>query len=310
MKRFIKYVLIAAAICLTAGLLMSCCAAAMGGTLLRMNTGSGLLPDGDPGSLIGRIMRDSLSWVSVAGDSDSRAEEYSLTDEYPVADIRDLEITASPSRILIEEGETDGCIRVERTSDKIVLKDKCSDSSLKLTFGNGRSIVNLPEGEMVRITVPVGQRFRKVEIEADAASVDAAGILAEELDISVNAASVKIGNVSADEMKLEAEAGSVEIEEGDTKKLKIESAMGSVSYTGAVGKSVDADCEMGEIALTVDGAVDDFDYRIEVSVGSVFVEGLEDSGRSLQGERTVRHEGSEKTAKLDCGMGSVEMNFR
>ena len=322
MNRLIKWVLIAAAICLMAGLLMSGCAASMGGSVLRID-GDRLLSDGF-GGLVGRIVRgNQLHWIpdsmrGISGiwddtDEEAGADGYEsdpLVNEYLLTDIRDLEIVAAPSRIEIVEGETDGCIRVERNSEKIILKDQVSDDSLKLTFEKERRIVNLPDYAKVVITIPKGQQFRKVEMEADASSIDADRLLAEKLDITVGAASVVIDSVSADEIKLEANAGSIEITEGAARTLEIESAMGSVDYTGSVEDTVEADSEMGTVNLTLDGAMKDFNYQIDSSMGGVVVDDLTNSDRGLIGKQTVKHDGAKKTAKLDCSMGSVEMNFR
>ncbi len=322
MNRFIKWVLIAATVCLAAGLLMSGCAASMGGSILRID-GNQILSDG-LGGLIGRVIRGNQfrlilgtlngfhgSWDDTdgAGVADDYENE-PLDSVYLLTDIRDLEIVAAPSRIEIVEGETDDCIRVERNSEKIILKDKVSDDGLKLTFEKEKGIVNLPDYAKAVITIPKDQHFRRVELEADASSIDADRILADKLDISAGAASVEIGSVSADEMKLEANAGSIEITEGTVKTLEIESAMGSVDYTGAVEESVEADSEMGTVRLTLDGAMKDFNYQIDSSMGGVTVEGLTDARGGLKGKQTVKHDGAKKTAKLDCSMGSVEMNFR
>ncbi len=322
MNRFIKWVLIAAAVCLAAGLLMSGCAASMGGSILRINGNQ--IPSDGLGGLIGRVMRGDQWWLvsdvshgfrGTGNDTDGSgsADGYEgdpLVSVYLLTDIRDLEIVAAPSRIEIVEGETDGCIRVERNSEKIILKDKVSDDSLKLTFEKERRIVNLPDYAKVVITIPKGQQFRKVEMEADASSIDADRILAEKLDISAGAASVVIDSVSADEIKLEADAGDIEVLEGAARTLEIESNMGCVDYTGSVEDTVEADSEMGSVNLTLDGAMEDFNYQIDSSMGGVAVEGLTDFGGGLKGKQTVKHDGAKKTAKLDCSMGSVEMDFR
>ena len=100
MNRFIKWVLIAAAVCLTAGLLMSGCAASMGGSVLRID-GDRLLSDGF-GGLVGRIVRgNQLHWIpdsmrGISGiwdDTDEEAgadgyESAPLVNEYLLTDIR------------------------------------------------------------------------------------------------------------------------------------------------------------------------------------------------------------------------------
>lgn len=311
MNRFIKYVLIAAAVCFAAGILMSGCAGVMGGTFFRGYDESRVLSGKQLGGFIGNIVRNSLRGeLSGAREDISGDETNMLVNVYPAADIRDLEIKAVPSRILIQEGETDTYIRVERTSEKIVLKDKLSDSRLELSFENARGILNLPEGEMVRITIPAGQQFRKVEMEADASSIEADRIRAEEMDISAEAASIVIGSPSADDLKLEADAGSIEIGEGAAETLKIENAAGSVDYTGAAERSVEAETEVGRVVLMLDGSAEDFNFRTETEIGEIKVEGLADSEGGLRGKQTIRHDGAEKTAKLECSMGVIEMNFR
>ncbi len=312
MNRFIKNVLIAAAVCLAAGLLMCGCAAAMGGTLPGSGTGNRLAYGGWMKSLAGRIAGSDL-FRKAANREDGPYEERDgdlLVSVYPSGGIREFKIVAAPSRIVIREGQTDGPIRVERTSDRIVLSDELSGDSLKLTFENGKGIVNLPEGEAVSITIPKGCSFRKAELEASAASIDADRLAADELDISSDAASVTVGSVTAEKLKLDAAVGNIEILDGSVGTLEAESAMGSVTYTGAAEDSVEADCEMGSIVFTIDGAAEDFNYKIERSIGSIVVEGLLETEKGVEEKRTIRHDGAGKTAGLKCDMGSVEMYFR
>ncbi len=349
MNRFIRNMLIAAAVCFAAGLVMSGCAAAVGGTFPHMVFGNSLVNSGRLGDLIGWMIPGSVhsgiaegldSLDEAISDGLDRVEEEiaegrtvpysealngideetmeklvslkdgdSLVSTYQLDEISDLKITAAPSRIVIAEGRTDGGIRVARTSDKIVLKDKLSNDSLELTFENAKKIWNLPVGEAVLITIPENVTFRKVELQASAASIEADRILAEELDITADAASVNIGRVSAEEMKLVANAASIEIPDGAADRLEISSAMGSVVYTGAVEKSIEADSSMGSVVITVDGNMKDFDYTLDGAMARIAVDGLEDTN-SGKDKRTVRFDGASKTAELECEMGSLKLHFR
>ena len=84
--------------------------------------------------------------------------------------------------------------------------------------------------------------------------------------------------------------------------------MGDVDISGGFGGEVELNCGMGSVNLEVQGASrEDFDYDLDVGMGSLSVEGVEASG-FLGGEYKTS-DGKDRSITVDGGMGDVKISF-
>lgn len=91
-----------------------------------------------------------------------------------------------------------------------------------------------------------------------------------------------------------------------TGRLEVTAGVGSVQYTGQVNEYVEVDTGVGDISLSLLGSETDYNYEIACGVGSVRVGGSNYS--SLGGEHIVDNQAG-RTMDLECGVGSIEINF-
>lgn len=102
-------------------------------------------------------------------------------------------------------------------------------------------------------------------------------------------------------------AGALEIEELNAGELDMEVGAGSISAERiSVDRDTSLTCGMGAIELRMDGAKEDYNYDMEVGMGSVVIGGSEFDGMAL--EKTIQNSAS-KNMEIECGMGSVEIYF-
>ena len=112
-----------------------------------------------------------------------------------------------------------------------------------------------------------------------------------------------------EQMEVESGMGSVEVQ-GITaaQRLYVDAGMGDVDISGSFGGEVELNCGMGSVNLEVQGASrEDFDYDLDVGMGSLSVEGVEASG-FLGGEYKTS-DGKDRSITVDGGMGDVKISF-
>ena len=136
-----------------------------------------------------------------------------------------------------------------------------------------------PEGEYsnvsiedtITLTFPKGLELEQMEVESGMGDFDATGI---------NAA----------------------------QRLYVDAGMGDVDISGSFGGEVELNCGMGSVNLEVQGASrEDFDYDLDVGMGSLSVEGMEVDG-FLGGEYKTS-DGKDRSITVDGGMGDVKISF-
>lgn len=140
----------------------------------------------------------------------------------------------------------------------------------------------------IELFVPADFGFRDVELSVGAGQVQGDGPLkASELELELGAGEVSLGSLTVG--KLDADVG-----------------MGSLDVTGDIWQEAEVDCAMGDVKLTVSGARTDFNYEIEVAAGSVSIDDQVYGG--MANKKDIKN-GAAKDISVDCGMGSVAINF-
>lgn len=110
----------------------------------------------------------------------------------------------------------------------------------------------------------------------------------EEVDCSVGAGVLEIEKLSAGEAEFEVGAGSVVLHELEADR--------EIAIT----------CGMGSVEMTMSGEKEDYNYELEVGMGTVSIGGSEFGGMAI--EKTIENS-APKNMDIECGMGSVEIYF-
>lgn len=147
-----------------------------------------------------------------------------------------------------------------------------------------------PEERTVTITYPAGTEFTEVSIDIDK------GTAALEDDLKAGEFSVSVGAGTLENYGI-VTAGQTDIEVG----------VGTVELTDLDADYIEAECGVGMMSLDVAGRKEDYNYRISCGVGSILLG--EDEFTGLGSTKKVDNNGASRKMQLECGMGTLEVDF-
>ena len=129
----------------------------------------------------------------------------------------------------------------------------------------------------------------------------------DQMDMEYGAATAEIDGLNAKSLKIESGASGCTIKNADIEELDVETGAGSLDFYGTVEKEVDIDCGAGRVTLNLVGKVEDYNYELDSSAGSVEIGEDIDLG-GLSTEKSIDN-GSKRTIEISNGAGSVEIRF-
>lgn len=142
---------------------------------------------------------------------------------------------------------------------------------------------------VLRVILPKEKQFQEVELELGASQAEIDGLLADNIKMSIGTGEADISNVHTKMMEMEVGAG-----EADIKNLTV--------------SNLNLEVGVGEANVQVNGAIEDFNYRIECGIGEVVVGN--DSYGGLGAEQTIKNSNTSCLIDIECGIGSVDMQFQ
>ena len=129
----------------------------------------------------------------------------------------------------------------------------------------------------------------------------------DQMDMEYGAATAEIDGLNAKSLKIESGASGCTIKNADIEEVDVETGAGSLDFYGTVEKEVDIDCGAGRVTLNLEGKVEDYNYELDSSAGSVEIGEDIDLG-GLSTEKSIDN-GSKRTIEISNGAGSVEIRF-
>ncbi len=221
-------------------------------------------------------------------------ETYEIKNEISVLDVDihqiDLELlTSSDSELRVESNYK--YLAVTEEGDKLLVKDKRN------------FFFNLRGNAVLRIYVPEGKVFDKVDIRTGAGMSEFEGLRARAIDMDFGAGKSTLKNVFVSEQaRIDTGAGKISIRDSEFNNLELDLGVGNFEFSGLLmGKN---DLRMGVGTSTIDlaGSLDDYKIQIEKGIGEIRVGGdnVKDDIQIGLGERELYCEG---------GVGSIEINF-
>lgn len=193
------------------------------------------------------------------------------------------------------EGENAGTIQAYQENGVIYVK---STTTNKYWEQNGYSELLL--------YVPNGFQFDTVNIEVGAGTADIESISAANVTFKVGAGSIDVYDVTTDQLTARAGAGQIDMQNAKCKNADLIAEAGYICLDGAVQGNLKADSSVGNIELSLEGAVEDYNYEIQTSVGIISVDSMSLSG--MDKTRSISH-GSDKTIDLKSSAGSIDVSF-
>ncbi len=114
-----------------------------------------------------------------------------------------------------------------------------------------------------------------------------------------------------EKVDIEAGVGTVAMsEDGDflrCDQLDLECGVGETDICADIRREAKIAGGVGEVHITLAGKEEDFNYKVEYGVGDVTIDHEKHSG--IGGDYKVDND-AEKDLRIECGVGSVELNFR
>lgn len=225
-------------------------------------------------------------------DDDDLDDTENVVSEEVFSGVENLKLDIGASEVRIKTG-TDDKIHVDDSrmkTENAVQKTLSDDgktleitTKMRSSFKNVRNV----KGTLV-IYLPKDYKFDQVDMEYGAATAD-------------------IDGLNAKSLKIESGASGCTIKNADIEELDVETGAGSLDFYGTVEKEVDIDCGAGRVTLNLEGKVEDYNYELDSSAGSVEIGEDIDLG-GLSTEKSIDN-GSKRTIEISNGAGSVEIRF-
>ncbi|MCM1186065.1 MAG: DUF4097 family beta strand repeat-containing protein [Lachnoclostridium sp.] len=159
----------------------------------------------------------------------------------------------------------------------------------------------------IRLYVPEGTVFSKVDMEMDAGELQLGALAADKAEFEIGAGELLGKGAQIGKLELSLGAGSAELKEMQISELTAGVGMGSMEFDGSIQNKGDVECGMGSVSMKVAGQETDFNYDIESAMGSVIIGTREYSGMA---SGTKINNQAAKKIDIDCAMGSIEIHFQ
>lgn len=258
-----------------------CCAAAWGmGVTAQMIEAR--LPNG---VVIGPLRGGNGQYLYTHDENVSCEED--RRDGYPGVTNLDMDIFAGRVDVVYSADAQNVEVKTEGINQKLGLRCYAEGDTLYITSRKKLYHINGVGIGKITIIVPAELRWNKAKLNIEAGALNIEAINAEELDIDVGSGEARIDHFDAVTMNLDCGAG-------------------EVTGIGKVLRELDVDCGVGDVQLSLFGKEADYNYEIDCAVGSVKCGERSCSG--VGAEKTINHHASGKI-NVDCGVGSVELNF-
>lgn len=218
--------------------------------------------------------------------------------------LKRLEIEAGMHAVEVVEENRDSIWLEGSGCDKVQCYVKGSTLYLKETGKHKKN--SGTEERTLKLTIPADIEWEEAEICADMGSVTMEKLNGNEVELSADMGNVQIRNLKARDLDVSSDMGNIEVDDFYADVMEISTSMGNADLSGFVGEFVDAESDMGSIILHLDQIMEDFNYRISASMGSVKVGESEYSGL---GNEVKRDFGADRYMELESSMGSIEIFF-
>lgn len=230
--------------------------------------------------------------------------------KFSKAEIKKLDINIKYGMLTIETHSED-YIAVTTTQADSDFKCKKSGNTLKIEDKRreylGGILYNEYEGSYVHVFVPEDMFFEEIDIEVGAGDANVETLNCADISIEVGAGTFTGQNIiSNKKAKFEVGAGRMDIMELKSKETKLENGVGETIISGTIAGDMTINCGVGSVQLDILGAESDYNYDIDRGIGTIRIGEIEFSG--LTGRKRIDNN-SDTDVKIDCGIGSVQLDF-
>lgn len=241
---------------------------------------------------IGIIRKNYVSFDDDWDDDDELDDTENVVSEEAFSGVENLKLDIGASEVRIETG----------TDDKIHV----DDSRMKTENAVQKTLSD--DGKTLEITTKMRSSFKNVRnVKGTLVIYLPKDYKFDQVDMEYGAATAEIDGLNAKSLKIESGASGCTIKNADIEELDVETGAGSLDFYGTVEKEVDIDCGAGRVTLNLEGKVEDYNYELDSSAGSVEIGEDIDLG-GLSTEKSIDN-GSKRTIEISNRAGSVEIRF-
>lgn len=225
-------------------------------------------------------------------DDDELDDTENVVSEEVFSGVENLKLDIGASEVRIKTG----------TDDKIHV----DDSRMKTENAVQKTLSD--DGKTLEITTKMRSSFKNVRnVKGTLVIYLPKDYKFDQVDMEYGAATAEIDGLNAKSLKIESGASGCTIKNADIEELDVETGAGSLDFYGTVEKEVDIDCGAGRVTLNLEGKVEDYNYELDSSAGSVEIGEDIDLG-GLSTEKSIDN-GSKRTIEISNEAGSVEIRF-
>lgn len=225
-------------------------------------------------------------------DDDELDDTENVVSEEVFSGVENLKLDIGSSEVRIKTG----------TDDKIHV----DDSRMKTENAVQKTLSD--DGKTLEITTKMRSSFKNVRnVKGTLVIYLPKDYKFDQVDMEYGAATAEIDELNTKSLKIESGASGCTIKNADIEELDVETGAGSLDFYGTVEKEVDIDCGAGRVTLNLEGKVEDYNYELDSSAGSVEIGEDIDLG-GLSTEKSIDN-GSKRTIEISNGAGSVEIRF-
>ena len=225
-------------------------------------------------------------------DDDELDDTENVVSEEVFSGVENLKLDIGSSEVRIKTG----------TDDKIHV----DDSRMKTENAVQKTLSD--DGKTLEITTKMRSSFKNVRnVKGTLVIYLPKDYKFDQVDMEYGAATAEIDGLNTKSLKIESGASGCTIKNADIEELDVETGVGNLDFYGTVEKEVDIDCGAGRVTLNLEGKVEDYNYELDSSAGSVEIGEDIDLG-GLSTEKSIDN-GSKRTIEISNGAGSVEIRF-
>ena len=129
----------------------------------------------------------------------------------------------------------------------------------------------------------------------------------EEVDLDLAAGRIEADRIQATKLDIDIDAGELIIESFKAQEIEASTGAGRIKATGDVKEKIEIESGVGEVSLTLLGQESDFNYNLEVGIGEILIGDHTYSGIK---DKHIESALAKKSAEVNCGVGSVKLNFK
>ena len=302
MKRFLKVILILAAVFGAAGLGLTAGGAAMGATmgdigaldngitqiLHILDHKDGWDEENSEAAMDGQdedLVADAEKAVNEKGVLIDNADGSAYTKAYEASGVSDLSCDLKYEELVLKTWN-EAKVQVKVTG-KNHNRVKISNDNGSLTIASSQKVRN----RSVEIFRPENLSLQKIKLQMGAGTI--------ELD----------GDFKADQMEVNVGAGTLENSGSlDVKEANFTVGVGTADISEIQTEKLNGSCGMGNMDLTLAGKAADYNYELKCGLGNLEVDDSQETSIT-SGNKQITNEGATKNIKLDCGMGNVQVEF-